>query len=392
MVSKALESVRKKGRKNRVTIEDKYIGQEPFFEPGTTNESVDAKIRQNLWAKGAFYYNYYYASKEYVPFVLEFAKDCYGYDKDKISTLKKLKDYELTGFLGKVARLHYRGYEYTAEEMLRWENKLSELYATAVPRQELEREIKKAAPPTISIAERTRRKLMDTVYAVWDEVIIDGWIDGDYKKEIDIFNEFKTAGLKGNAINPFKELIDVEYKLISDAVNKTCEQAIESYEHISMANKKKMLKTMDNVYSDLEKLQQSFKATRGPRIKKRKASDVQVSHLKYNTEDMEFKITSISPVTIPGKETLWVFNAKNKTLYEYVTTATSGFEVGGTTIKNFEPKLSKCARLRKPDVILPLILTKTPKQIAKIWKDQITTKINEPNGRINTDCVLLRVS
>jgi hypothetical protein len=86
-----------------------------------------------------------------------------------------------------------------------------------------------------------------------------------------------------------------------------------------------------------------------------------------------------------------VFNTKNRNLYEYVTNSTKGFEVGGTTIKNFDEKLSKCTKLRKPDVILPLILTKTSKQIAKqVWKDQITTKVNSPNGRINSDCILLR--
>ena len=287
MVSKALEKTRTKGRRNRVTIEDKYIGYEPFYEPGTTGEGIED--RQSQWAKGAFYYNYHYKSKDYVPYVLDFAKDMYGYDKDQIKCLKKLKDYELTGYLGKIARLHYRGYEYTAEEFKKFGPYLSDAYTLSLTAIEEEIKEKKDAPPPISIAERTRLKMLDTVFAVWDETIIDEWMSGNFKAEIDIFNEFKSAGLKGNAVAPFKRIIDAEYTLITDAFNKTCDQAVEAYSHIKPANLKKMIKTIDGIYSDLEKLQQSFKAVRGPRIKKRKSTDAQVKNLKYKTEDTEYK-------------------------------------------------------------------------------------------------------
>ena len=86
-----------------------------------------------------------------------------------------------------------------------------------------------------------------------------------------------------------------------------------------------------------------------------------------------------------------MYNTKNKVLTQYVTTATSGFEISGTTIKNFEPTLSKTSRLRKPEDVLPEVLKLTPKQIEKRVWDKLTTKIGSPNGRINKDCVLLRV-
>jgi len=36
-----------------------------------------------------------------------------------------------------------------------------------------------------------------------------------------------------------------------------------------------------------------------------------------------------------------------------------------------------------------MILNKTEKQLEKIW-DTITTKITNPTGRINSDCILMR--
>jgi hypothetical protein len=151
-----------------------------------------------------------------------------------------------------------------------------------------------------------------------------------------------------------------------------------------------MLNLMDTVFSDLAKLKDSFKAVRIPRAKKPKSTDAQVANLQYLQEDIDSKVTSINPVLIPTKELLWVYNIKQRVLTQYTSTATKGFEVGGTTIKNFDPTLSKTSRLRKPQDILPDVLKLTPKQIEKrIW-GKLTTKINSPTGRINKDCILLR--
>jgi len=78
-------------------------------------------------------------------------------------------------------------------------------------------------------------------------------------------------------------------------------------------------------------------------------------------------------------------------LTQYVTTSTKGFEISGSTIKNFDDSLSKTSRLRKPQDVLPEVLKLTPKQMDKRVWDKLTTKISVPNGRINKDCVLLRV-
>jgi hypothetical protein len=37
-----------------------------------------------------------------------------------------------------------------------------------------------------------------------------------------------------------------------------------------------------------------------------------------------------------------------------------------------------------------MILGKTEKQIEKIW-NTLTTKIDNPTGRVNADCILMRV-
>jgi len=377
--------VRTKMRKNRLTIDDKYMGPEPVFQPG---ETKDNERRENLWSKAAHWYNYFYKAKDYVPTVLQFAEDLFGYDKDQLKTLKKLQDWELTGKLGKAAKIHYRGFEYNEKELANYAEDFKVLYEKALVTVEEIKE-KSATKVVVTIQQRQKAKILDTIMVEWDEVV-EGWLNGKYKQEFDAYKLFKQYGLKGTTLNMFKNTVNLEYQPIKDAYDKTCDQAVEAFAHISKANQKKMLTTMETIFEDLDKLKTATKAARIPRVKKPKTSDVQIKNLKYKVEDMDVKIMSINPVMIPGKEVLFVYNTKTRKLTEYVTESTKGFEVSGTTIKNISDK-SRVTTLRKPDDILPLILSKTIKQIDKQVWDTLTTKVSVPNGRINADCILLRV-
>ena len=148
------------------------------------------------------------------------------------------------------------------------------------------------------------------------------------------------------------------------------------------------MKQYEDAFADIERLRDSFKAQRKPRAIKPKASDKQIEKLQYCKEDEDAKLTSINPILIPRKHKLFVYNRKNKKLIEYTCSSVDGFIVSGTSIKNFDDT-SRQATLRKPDVVLPDILNRTEKQIDKIW-ETLTTKIDKPTGRINSDCILMR--
>lgn len=377
--------VRTSMRKNRATIDDKYMGPEPIFEKG---ETLKNEKRHVLWSNAAHWYNYFYNPKDYVPTVLQFAEEVFEYDKDQIKTLKKLKDWELTGSLGKVAKIYYRGFEYNRQEFEKYNAELKELYEKATAAVE---DITEQTPakPVVSIQQRQKAKILETIMNDWDTVI-DGWLEGDFKPTFDAYKLFKQYGLKGSALNMFKAMVEQEYAPVKDAYDNTCDQAVEAFSHINRTNLKKMMTTMENVFEDLDKLKTANKAARIPRVKKPKASDVQVKTLKYKVEDIDAKLMSVNPVMIPGKEVLFVYNTKNRKLTQYSTNSSKGFEVSGTTIKNICEK-SRVTTLRKPADILPLILSKTIKQIDKQVWDTLTTKVSVPNGRINADCILLRV-
>ena len=377
-----------KQRKRAVGLDEKAFGSEPIFNPGETPENETE--RSIAWGKAANWYNYFNKPKDHTKYVLKYAKEELKFSKDKIEKLKLLRDWELVNGLGHPIRIFYRGFVYNKKELQDIKDRLDLLLERANTVHERENdEDDKVVPPTLSPRERLLEKINNTIAQDWDTLIEKWIVDKDYDAEFNTFKLFKSYDLKGPAIEVVRDMIEPYRQELKDAYDKKCDQAIEAYEHIKRTNLRKMIKTLDSIIADLESLKNSVKATRAPRVKKPKASEKQVEKLNYSKESIDFKLTSINPVMIPGSTRLYIFNTKNKKLTELVSTSTTGFEVSGSTIKNFDPEQSRSVTLRKPDESLPIVLNKTKKQIDTMW-DKLTTKTGAANGRINGDTILLR--
>ena len=381
----ATDKRRIKMRGNRKSIEDIHMGPEPAF----FGVEIPENEFQMKWMKAANWYNYFNGPKDWQKDILKYVVEELGYTEQEANTLKKLPDYKLNQNISTIIKLHYRGMQQKDEYYERVKTnvalKLEEakkiiLNATAM---------QQSKPKAPTIQERMRAKMFETVYADWDN-IIDGWIEGEFNQKMDTYALFKGYNLKGATMTMFGDLVQFEYEAVSDAYHKTCEQAIEAYSHIKRTDQKKMLKLMEGIFSDLERLKQSAKSARLPRKKKIKASDAQITKLNYLKEDIDSKLVSINPVMIPTNSRLFVYNIKTRKLTMYLSDSTNGFEVRGSTIYNWHEEFSKITTLRKPDEILPQILSKTERQLDNLW-DTFTTKISIPNGRINKDCILVRV-
>ena len=382
----AENKVRTKMRKQRVTLDDKYMGTEPIFASGQT---LTAENRGSLWTKAAHWYNYFYKVKDYVPTVLQYAEDQLGYNKKEVQALKKLKDWELVGEISKSVKIFYRGYEYNESELSKIEQAYKEKLAHAKTIVEEIKEENESKPKPPTIQERMRQKMVDTIYEDWD-AIVDGWMEGDFKQKIDVYKLFKQYQLKGAVLNMFKDQVMKEYEPVVDAYNKTCDQAVEAYSHISKANLKKMIAVMDTVFEDLDKLKAAAKAARVPRTKKPKASDVQVKNLKYKVEDIDAKLMSINPVMIPGKELLFVYNTKTRKLGVYkVGGLHSGLSAKGTSIKDFDPTNSIQKTVRKPAEQLKMFKGTAKTRYQKAF-DAIKTTDTKMNGRLNDNTIILK--
>ena len=240
----------------------------------------------------------------------------------------------------------------------------------------------------LSPQQRLQKKIGDTIIQDLLE-LEDQWINGK-ETSLDVYEQFKLYGLSGSATLPVQVMIEGWLLDYEDAFYKRCDQAVEGYSHLNRSELNRRINECHSMINDLAKIKLATKALRKVKIKKVKSADKQVKNLNYKKEDNNFKIVSINPIQIIGSVMLYTFNTKYKVLTQYVTQAGTGFEISGSTIKNFSKEDSRSIKLRKPDEILPIIMSKSQTQINKEW-DKLTTKTFKPNGRLNKETILLRV-
>jgi len=241
---------------------------------------------------------------------------------------------------------------------------------------------------TLSPQQRLQNKISNTIMQDLLD-LEDQWIEGE-QTTIDVYALFKKHGLAGSAVLVVRPVIEGWLLDYEDAYHKRCEQAVEGYSHLKRPELNRRIKACQDMLLDLDRIKSAAKATRKTRVNQPKAADKQVKNVKYKTEDTTFKLVSIPPIQIIGKMRLYTFNTKTRMLTEYITESANGFEISGSTIKNFDQVNSRTVKLRKPEEFLTLVQNKTPKQIDVEWK-ALTTKSSVPNGRINADTILLRV-
>lgn len=240
---------------------------------------------------------------------------------------------------------------------------------------------------SLSPMQRLQNKISNTIMQDLLD-LEDSWMEGE-KTSLDIYALFKKHGLGASATKPVRAVIEGWLLDYSDAYNKSCPDAVEGYSFLKRPELNRRLKVCESMIADLDRITSAAKATRKTKVKAPKTADRQVRHVKYKTQDNDFKLVSIPPIQIVGKIRLYVFNTKTKQITEYLTQSAQGFEISGSTIKNFDGVNSRIVKLRKPDEFLGIVLKKTPNQIGKAWSE-LTTKSSIPNGRINKDTIILK--
>ena len=113
----------------------------------------------------------------------------------------------------------------------------------------------------------------------------------------------------------------------------------------------------------------------------------QISKMQY-LKEIEINgevIESFEPKKLIGKTELYIYDTVQKLLIVYYS---NGFIIKGTTIQNFDKtnSIAKRANLTDVDYVL-----KNPKIPCKKYMNGISNKPRLPSGRINSNCILLKV-
>lgn len=342
-----------------LSIDLQYNGPEPL------------EVTEKNYAQALNWYNYQYESDQAREWLLEYLKK--NSTKDILQAVKKAPKWAIPTTLGWQARIMMNGNVLTDRSMDYFHTRIERVIQDSNRHKPEEPTVDK---PTISIQERTQAKSNQLITECEEA------IDADPDFDIYSWLKGKEASVPAaTAIRDFyaKWLPDFEYV---DEFDTRATKKIKA----------EKLKYWTIFVADCDRYLGNKKVTkvRKPREKKTKSAVDLVKSLKYQKEFPPLKIVSVNPAEVVGCKQLWAYNSKTRKLTRYDAVGPSGIQVKGTSLIGFDVETSSTKSLRKPDIIIPQLLG-AGKVALRNFMSEIKTNETKPNGRINTDTILLRV-
>jgi hypothetical protein len=309
-------------------------------------------------------------------------------DKKLAVQLNKL-DEKLFRQAGVLARLQDTGSELMEKEALYFANKFSELKATLPKPEPTKKEVDASAAKDAANVVSIQERMLDKAREMSGEFegLIDEFIIND--KSFDAATVLKHYQISGPVAKLMVNMFDKTIAELEEVLDGNDEQLNEGYSHLKKTKIKKLLALYQSIGEACGLQVQVAKATRMPRKRKEKPAGVLVAKMKFKKEDTDYGIKSVLASGIINSQELWVFNTKYKKLQVYRAMDDKGLSVKGTTIIGYDPSNSGGRTLRKPELVKDYqAMGKRPLNAA--YK-ALTTKEASVNGRVNEECILLKV-
>ena len=229
---------------------------------------------------------------------------------------------------------------------------------------------------TVSIQERMRNKAIDALDEV--EYQIDSLMD----KGQNPFSMYKYLRQLGFSSKVVKYMSGFTHEMQFELKNEEgCEQLDEAYNFLTKAQKKKVIKKLEEIEKDIDKYCEEYKPVRKPRIK---TPAQQVKNLPYLAEWKKYK--SINPEEIIRASMLFAYNTSNKKLTMFKSYG--GLRVQGSKIIDAD----ECIEKTLTDLKLLDRLVSGGNIIASKFMDEIPrSKEKEGNNRITKNALLIKV-
>jgi len=246
---------------------------------------------------------------------------------------------------------------------------------------------KKAAGRVVSIQERVDDQVREYLGEIEGEV--DEFVLNKCKKSnFNLYNWLQAREVKGVHTRKIRAFYKDVYIELREVVAGTDEQLNEGYAFLTKAKQKKYAQFIAKLVSDSDEWIKNCSSKRKVRKRKVKTPGELVSNLKYKASDDTYKITSIDPADVLDASQVWVFDTKTRFLYKYVSDV--GIAVKGTTLKEWNEDQSFKKKIRKPELILPEVVSGGKVKLRKLM-DGIRAKESKVTGRVNGEMVIVRV-
>lgn len=364
-------AARKKKQLTRTETRDKakqydtqYMGEEPSWEGVVFETEQDrriAKIRTLNW------YNYF--KSEMIAYRKDVRKWIKANRKDLDANIIAVYIQSMTA--ARLMCMNTAGWELSESEL----QKINEAIDDALTNHDRNQNDPEAEGVTPTRKRVTPIPKMLESLDDWEDRHILGEQSGfDVKAHYEEFKDSKTSLDK--YVRPW-----VEHRL-DDLEN---HWSNEEYP-FGVKERNRLIKVYKQMLKDLDEVTE-IKRTK--RRKKPMTKARQAKGFVCLAESAEFNVKSLDPKDIIGKERVFLFNEKYRTLTELVALA-GGFSGKGMEITNVDMAKSRSTKLRKPLDMLPKVCNNALRTIHKEWSG-LTTKTTEANPRLNRNTVVLRI-
>ena len=283
---------------------------------------------------------------------------------------------------GWLARIKTNGFNLRKDHEADFSNYVTKLLSAKYPSKKVV--VEEAPKP--SIQEYMQEKIKECIGE------LEGAID-NYVKEgtsLELYNHLKLHNIPKPYCSSIKEWASKRGVEFNEAYSATDGDLKEGYSNLGKRKLSGLVKLMNSFIEDLDKYSEFKNANRKPRVRKAKPASVQVAKLKYKKEDTDLNIKSVNPAEIVGASQVWLYNVKYKRIAVYRSDSTSGIQVKGTMLQNYEPEQSEQKSCRNPKDVIARVMSASKIQLRKIISD-LTSKDFAMNGRLNEECIILRV-
>jgi hypothetical protein len=368
-------------------IEQQYWGDEPPWDHLPKNPE-DVRVAAQYCRAIQWYHNMA-DEADYKKWVLEWMNKN-KYSASNIAFVKRLSDVniypdEVDGLrsgmiIGPISRMLTLGAPLQAEQVANLKKCITHLIAKGKTTKE-----ESAIVGRPSVRDHIReqvRELIEDIELLSDKILLGekiDWKPEDYIKE--------------RAIKPMQSAIIADwFERQAEDINqvlggKADEQLKEGYSFFKKPVLRRYQEWLTSVVDAFREVKRAAPPIR--RVKRRKPPIERVKKMRWLKENTELGITSQHPSRLIGASKAVLFNVKTRIVTLLEAETVDGLDVDGTSIRGFDPKSSRCKKIRKPKEFLSAIKGDIGIRAFKNAFDDLKTDEKEATGRTNDETVIL---
>ena len=356
--------------------DSRYMGDEPEVYQKSLNRMELLKVLN--------WYNYMCTRNDAREFLESYLKS--NNRLSDLESIEKVSDCWIIPLTGWISRILSRGGLLPSDSIQKLENNIQDMISKIGHKPLLDVDSTVSVEkPKVSVQERMADKASEIIGELEET------IDSKGIKNINVYEWLSSkqiSAIMAKRIQDFYNPILNEYK---ELFSTNCDsQLLEGYKKYTKLDKKDMVNFYTGLILDCDKFYDTAKKQRDIKPRKKRAINIdnKLKTFNYQKESKEYKIASINPTKILGCQELWIFNTKYKTVHVFHS-LNGGLNIQGTTIKNYDPSVSKGYRTgRSTEEHLSVFMKGGKRIIGKILESLSECTLQH---RCNENTILMRV-